>query len=803
MVKILIDSLDGPLGELAYDILVLLPREFFETRFSPCKAWLARSIFAIRLSYFDLLLAKSFDNVVDTMRDVFMFARDFDANEHLTTELAGVCCEIIVLISKKSRFGSTKKQVLELLLHWAQFPSCFEKISRCFAAFFATNRDPKLKLPQPHSHLALLLDTDKNSRKLAEIICKNVTIPLDCFGSILERESTEELLICIRSCVIHSCSTDGVQSLAEHLYNLAKISHSCMLQRCLEIFLVIVEKKLLPACSLLDKVSECLVDKFLTSPLDPNDIVAFPTAAMFLANQAAENDFLCPVLDRLHQKRIPFDSCGIDSEDCHRPAIGKVGLKNLGNTCYLNAVLQQLFAIEPFRNLILGLEPQTAFFCEFSVLFWLMLESNSRFVSTENFVAQYFLYGVALNCHQQQDAVEILQDLLCRFENTELVPSLFAGTLRHTIHGESSQRSVVENFITLDLEVDHQNSLTDSFDFLVRTEALIGGDKYQSEDGTRMDAMKTIMIETSPPILILHLKRFKYEARQQTRLKIDDLFRISATLDLSPYSTTADLVYTLRGVIVHSGNALSGHYISFVRDSSNWLRFDDTEVTRISESELFKIAEGGQEGGGSAYVLFYERVHNMSCEKPAIEIPALRHHNNMMDAKRLFCSSGYFTLMFSLENQSSMRYHKFAMQYIVDSLMFSSLTDRVDVFLSLVRSKVALMPRELCTNFLAYFVGFLPSFLFKCREPLLRTGIVKLLKTTISADSDSSDPIRRLLRSSTGWRKTGIRSTRTLRSSTSASRGEVQPSQGIWARGLSCCFRACSRFLFTPILHTS
>jgi hypothetical protein len=254
-----------------------------------------------------------------------------------------------------------------------------------------------------------------------------------------------------------------------------------------------------------EAIAEWISDKFLTVSLDPNDYCAFPTAARFLARHAMDNDFLLQKLGDLHHARVPFHACGIDSDDCARSAVGKVGLKNLGNTCYLNSVLQQLFAIEPFRNFVLCLAPASDFHRELRTLFWLIHSSNSRFVSPAAFVSHYLLHGRPLNPHEQQDAVEILQDLLSRFDSDQEVSLLFSGTLQNTITGGGIEKTVVEQILTLDLEVAEHASLTDSFRTLVRPESLVGANQYRREDDALTDAVKATLVGSSPPVLILHL----------------------------------------------------------------------------------------------------------------------------------------------------------------------------------------------------------------------------------------------------------------------------------------------------------
>jgi len=49
-------------------------------------------------------------------------------------------------------------------------------------------------------------------------------------------------------------------------------------------------------------------------------------------------------------------------DDDERSAVGYVGLKNLGCTCYMNSLTQQLFMMPNFRKGILSIEAQGIFF---------------------------------------------------------------------------------------------------------------------------------------------------------------------------------------------------------------------------------------------------------------------------------------------------------------------------------------------------------------------------------------------------------------------------------------------------------
>lgn len=138
-------------------------------------------------------------------------------------------------------------------------------------------------------------------------------------------------------------------------------------------------------------------------------------------------------------------------------------------------------------------------------------------------------------------------------------------------------------------------------------------------------ATKTSKLASIPPILTLHLKRFRYgavggDSSRRGRstdaphgasgsAKIEGHVGFKTLLNIGPYMTEAvrqnnkQAAYTmcrLFAVIVHSGkNSHSGHYIAYVKNVSKkeeWWKMDDAKVTLVNASEVTNA---------EAYMLFY------------------------------------------------------------------------------------------------------------------------------------------------------------------------------------------------------
>lgn len=84
-----------------------------------------------------------------------------------------------------------------------------------------------------------------------------------------------------------------------------------------------------------------------------------------------------------------------------------------------------------------------------------------------------------------------------------------------------------------------------------------------------MEAKKQYKITKSPPTIVLHLKRFNFQAR-----KIGKTVSFNERLDLSKYmdpQSNGTAKYKLIGLVEHLGGSLySGHYVSCVQSEGRW-----------------------------------------------------------------------------------------------------------------------------------------------------------------------------------------------------------------------------------------
>lgn len=131
---------------------------------------------------------------------------------------------------------------------------------------------------------------------------------------------------------------------------------------------------------------------------------------------------------------------------------------------------------------------------------------------------------------------------------------------------------------------------------------------YSPFSKKHVQAWKEMSIWSLPEILVIHLKRFSYEAGQYMvhREKVSSLVHFPLRgLDMAPYTLgpekdSGNTIYDLFAVSNHFGGLGGGHYTAFAKNHKNgkWYDFDDASVRAIQENEIVS---------SNAYVLFYQR----------------------------------------------------------------------------------------------------------------------------------------------------------------------------------------------------
>ncbi|KAN0015309.1 hypothetical protein ACTFIU_008036 [Dictyostelium citrinum] len=352
---------------------------------------------------------------------------------------------------------------------------------------------------------------------------------------------------------------------------------------------------------------------------------------------------------------------------------GYVGLKNLGATCYINSLMQQLFMIPGFRyNIIQSQEKynspqeqQESLLYQLKIIFANLQESEKKSHDPKDFCLTYKYDGQPINTSIQMDADEFFNMLFDKLENTlkstpqeKLLKDFFGGSsVNQFISQECNHVSEREEpFYTISVEVKNKKEIQESLQLFVESETLDGDNKYFcSSCSQKVKALMRRCIKDLPNTLIIHNKRFEFDLDLMKRTKLNDALRFPMTIDMEPYTKeylerkeamekakekgeqipeAAPLhppsyyQYELAGILVHTGTADSGHYYSYIKEREpicegqprRWILFNDQATEVFNPEDISKACFGGyddQSKGNfragprvnNAYMLFYERSY--------------------------------------------------------------------------------------------------------------------------------------------------------------------------------------------------
>ena len=320
---------------------------------------------------------------------------------------------------------------------------------------------------------------------------------------------------------------------------------------------------------------------------------------MFIKKLLIKIAYVCMVL-------VWLEGC----QGCHRVVISpsersqipdRGGIPNLGNTCYMNAVLQIIAKFYPDM-----FASHNSDLAKAGQVIVNKIKDDQAYVTKEE--AKAFYTPLLQVCNTfNEGAQEDAQEFIIQMYNIFNIkaPNNYWEQITSLDRSQeySAWREAASTFLNPPL-LDGDGTMKQCLEEEVRSAELIGDNQYEhTSEQRKVDARRSyaLAINDHASPLPIFLKKFNAAGNKRNN-NIQNVFHLTIPSDIQypPNSVGKDLHYTLQGFVHHIGSSPhSGHYVAYIHQSGEWKCYDDETVTNITLEQAEEYAE-------QAYLFFYE-----------------------------------------------------------------------------------------------------------------------------------------------------------------------------------------------------